>query len=146
MSHRIEVLDPHDRAQVERCFRVVAFLRPHLSAEQFHERLQVQAGEGYNLVYIADDGDGAVSAAAGYRIGHYLAWGKILYVDDLVTHPDRKNRGLGGALMDWLIARAREQRCDELHLDTGFTRHDAHRLYLNKGLLLSCHHMSLKLT
>jgi hypothetical protein len=44
-----------------------------------------------------------------------------------------------------LIAEGVRLACDEVHLDTGFSRHDAHRLYLNKGFKLSCHHMSLQL-
>jgi GNAT superfamily N-acetyltransferase len=78
-------------------------------------------------------------------VAHYLAWGKVLYIDDLVTHPDEKNKGMGGALLDWLLEQAKQQACDEVHLDTGFQRHDAHRLYLNKGFKLACHHMSVAL-
>jgi len=140
----VAVLDPTDTEAVRRCFPVFAFLRPHLGEETFVRRVQAQSRQGYVIAYIELHGD--VSAAAGYRLADFLAWGKVLYIDDLITHPEKKNRGLGGALMDWLLEQARQQGCDEVHLDTGFQRHDAHRLYLNKGLTLSCHHMSTKLT
>lgn len=139
----IQTLDASNTAQLGRCFRVFTHLRPHLTEAQFVERVKAQAKEGYAIVYIEAGED--VAAAAGYRIAHFLAWGKVLYVDDLITDPDRKRQGLGGALMDWLLAEAAAQECDELHLDTGFQRHDAHRLYLNKGLRLSTHHMSAKI-
>jgi len=87
----------------------------------------------------------AVVAAAGYRILEFLAWGRVLYIDDLITLPEKRGAGYAGALMDWMIDHAREQRCDEIHLDSGYQRHDAHRLYLNKGLQLGCHHFSMKL-
>ncbi len=143
LPHRIDVLDPHDRAGAARCFRVLSFLRPHLNEEQFVQRLHIQAKETYTIVYIEVDGE--VAAAAGYRFANFLAWGKVLYIDDLVTDPGRKNRGMGGALLDWLIDEAKARGCAEVHLDTGFQRHDAHRLYLNKGFVLGCHHMSLSL-
>lgn len=69
----------------------------------------------------------------------------MLYIDDLVTHPEKKKMGIGGALLDWLIEQGRQLDCDEVHLDSGFQRHDAHRLYLNKGFELNCHHLAKKL-
>ena len=35
-------------------------------------------------------------------------------------------------------------QCDGLHLDPGYARHDAHRLYLSKGLQFNCHHLALQ--
>ena len=78
-------------------------------------------------------------------MANFLAWGKVLYIDDLVTEPLQKRQGLGGALLDWLVVEANKLGCDAVHLDTGYARHDAHRLYLNKGFVMSSHHMSKKL-
>lgn len=142
-EHRVQVVDLINREEVRRCFPVFGVLRPHLSEEEFLARAQVQASEGYSIVYIEVDGE--IAAAAGYRIASFLAWGKTLYIDDLITDPARTKRGLGGALLDWLIEHARQNGCQQVDLDTGFQRHDAHRLYLNKGFILSCHHMSRSL-
>ena len=49
-----------------------------------------------------------------------------------------------GALLDWLVQHAQENHCCGLHLDSGYARHAAHRLYLNKGLQLNCHHFALE--
>jgi GNAT superfamily N-acetyltransferase len=143
-TYQVQTLDPRDRVQAGRCFRVFSSLRPHLTEEQFVQRLLVQAEEHYAVVYIELDGE--VGAAAGYRLANFLAWGKVLYIDDLVTDPGKTNRGMGGALLDWLLAEAKAKKCDEVHLDTGYQRHDAHRLYLNKGFVLRCHHLSRRLT
>ena len=143
-SYHIEVLNLDDAARVRRCFGVFAFLRPHLDEPTFIRRLRIQSAQGYAVAYIELDGE--VCAAAGYRVADFLAWGKVFYIDDLITHPEKTKQGLGGALMDWLLQQAKLQGCDEVHLDTGFQRHDAHRLYLNKGFSLSCHHMSMRLT
>jgi GNAT superfamily N-acetyltransferase len=142
-AYQVNVVDPADAEAARRCFRVFAVLRPHLDEKEFVARLKLQAKEGYTIACIEVDGE--VRAAAGYRLANFLAWGKVLYIDDLITDPMRKQQGMGGALMDWLLEKAKEERCDEVHLDTGFQRHDAHRLYLNKGLVLSCHHMSAKI-
>ena len=88
--------------------------------------------------------EGIVKSAAGFRIAEFLAWGKVLYIDDLITLPAEKKRGYAGELLDWLIAYAQNQQCEGVHLDTGYTRHDAHRLYLRKGLQFKSHHLTLQ--
>jgi GNAT superfamily N-acetyltransferase len=144
MSNAIQLLDTSNDHEIERAFAVFAHLRPHLDGAMFLQRIRTQRTEGFKIVYI--ERNGAIVAAAGYRVASFLAWGKVLYIDDLITHPECKRLGLGGSLLDWLIEEGRRLECDEVHLDTGYSRHDAHRLYLNKGFKLSCHHMNLQLT
>jgi len=138
-----EILNAESEEEISACFPVLHALRPHLVEGEFVERVRQQQSQGYHLRYLRDSR--GVVAAAGFRILDFLAWGRVLYVDDLVTLPEARQSGCGGALMDWLIAHAREQRCDELHLDSGFPRHAAHRLYLKHGLQISCLHFSTKL-
>ena len=102
-----------------------------------------QAMHSYEIVAIMKDG--AVPSAAGFRITEFLAWGKVLYVDDLTTLPEHRGMGYAATLMDWLINHAKKNGCDELHLDTGHHRHSAHKLYLKKGLNITSHHLSIGL-
>lgn len=48
-------------------------------------------------------------------------------------------------LWDWLISQAKENECEQFHLDSGFHRHDAHRFYLKVGLDITCHHFQMSL-
>jgi GNAT superfamily N-acetyltransferase len=139
----MEVLAARTDADVLACFAVMKALRPHLEEASFVSRVRRQEAQGYRLV--SGRNEGRVVAAAGYRLAEFLAWGKVLYIDDLITDPGQRGHGFGGVMMDWLIARAREEGCAEVHLDTGYQRHAAHRLYLKKGLELNCHHLALKL-
>lgn len=143
LKQNMEIFHANTDTEITACFPVMNALRPHLERASFVARVRQQQAQGYQLVFIRDGN--AVVSAAGFRILEFLAWGKILYVDDLITDPGSRGRGYAGALMDWLIARARAERCAELHLDSGYLRHAAHRLYLNKGLELNCHHFALKL-
>ena len=140
MDDSVKFLDINNEHEIVRSFWVFTYLRPHLDEATFVARVRAQSLEGYRVIYM--ERDGQIAAAAGYRIATFLAWGKVLYIDDLITHPEKKRLGLGGALLDWLLQEGQRLSCDEVHLDTGFARHDAHRLYLNKGFKLSCHHMS----
>lgn len=128
-------------ADVRQCLPAFHELRPHLQSEhEFVERWRKQAQEGYQIVYIKE-GD-TVVAAAGYRFLNTMAWGYILYVNDLVVLRSSQRTGLGTMLLQHLQNEARERGCAAVHLDTGYQRHLAHRAYLRNGFHIDCHHMA----
>jgi GNAT superfamily N-acetyltransferase len=117
-------------------------LRPHLTEEDaFVEQVQRQLAEGYHLAYSQDSEE--VKALAGFRFLEFLAWGKVLYIDDLITDTSMRRSGHGGMLLKWVIDQAKKAGCDQVHLDSGPQRHDAHRLYLNHGFKIIGHHFAL---
>ena len=124
-------------------------LRTHVADEaDFVRRVdEVQRPEGYRLVGAFDKEEPAAAAVAGFRTGNNLAWGHFLYVDDIATRPEFRRRGLGTALLVWLAREAARLGCEELHLDSGvqLERADAHRLYLNSGLVITSHHFGRRL-
>jgi len=125
------------------CFPPIKALRPHLEESEFVSRIRRQLEQGYHLVYRATEGQ--VHSVAGFRFHDTLAWGRIIYIDDLVTLPESRGKGHAGVLLDAIIALAREQNCDAVHLDSGPQRHDAHRLYLNHGFRIGAHHFNCDL-
>ena len=139
--HRIAVAETD--ADIRRCHSVMHELRPHVPAAGFVERVRRQMALGYRLAFLEEAR--AVRAVAGYRIIENLAWGRFLYVDDLVTRPEDQSRGYGRALFDWLAAEALRERCAEFHLDSGVQRFGAHRFYLGRRMDITCHHFALKL-
>jgi GNAT superfamily N-acetyltransferase len=124
-------------------------LRPHVGDEaSFVRRVDdVQRPEGYRLVGAFEEGKEDALAVAGFRVGHMLAWGRFLYVDDLSTLPSGRRRGHARALLEWLAEEARRLGCEELHLDSGVgaDREDAHRLYMNARLRITSHHFARRL-
>ncbi len=125
------------------CFPVMSQLRPHLRREEFVARIRLQQSEGFRLALVRDGDD--VVAVAGFRIGHNLAWGKYLYVDDLVTDEAARSAGKGRELLDWLVRTASAEGCDELHLDSGVQRYAAHRFYLRERMEITSHHFRRRL-
>ena len=127
-------------------FEAMRELRPDFTDEaEFVRRIdELQRPEGYRLAGVFDEGEPRAAAVAGFRLGHNLAWGDYLYVDDLSTRPEARRRGHGRLLLDWLAEEARRAGCDQLHLDSGFgpARADAHRLYFNAGLQIVSHHFA----
>ncbi|HUQ41569.1 MAG TPA: hypothetical protein VM052_03620, partial [Candidatus Limnocylindrales bacterium] len=62
-------------------YKAMAELRQLASVESFLERVAVERGEGYRLIGSFALGDRDAAAVAGFRLSHFLAWGKAIYVD-----------------------------------------------------------------
>ena len=143
MSHKIFLAK--DDEQIRSCYAVMAELRPHVGADEFLTRVRRQQEiAGYEIAAITDE-NGEVKAVAGFRISECLAWGKFLYVDDLVSKSDDRSKGYGGALFDWVVEYAKKHDCDQFHLDSGVHRFAAHRFYLVKRMSIEGHHFGMKL-
>lgn len=84
----------------------------------------------------------------GFRVRESLAWGRFLYVDDLVTRQALRRRGHADALMAWIVEEARSQGCGQLHLDSGVgpERADAHRFYFRHRLRIASYHFERELS
>ncbi len=140
-----EILLAKTYDQIRSCHRVMCQLRPHLeNQEKFIEQVQRQIQEGYHLAYLQDQ-QGIVQAVAGFRFLEFLAWGKVLYIDDLITDIALRMNGYGNTLLKWVIQQAKKAQCDQVHLDSGPQRHEAHRLYLNNRFKIIGHHFALDL-
>ena len=85
------------------------------------------------------DFDSAASACLDRRSGRYGA------AEAIVTDDAARSEGWGGQLLDWLIEAAREEGCQQFHLDSGVQRFGAHRFYLMKRMQITCHHFAMNL-
>lgn len=96
--------------------------------------------QGYRLAASFVEGREQSVAVAGFRELKTLAWGSIIYIDDLVTLPEFRGAGHADRVFEWVVAEVKRLGCDELHLDSGHHRYDAHRFYLNHGMRIMDHH------
>jgi GNAT superfamily N-acetyltransferase len=143
MSAPRTVLLAETDPQIAACAPVMAQLRPAVAGDDFVARVRRLAASGYRLACVVEDGE--VVAVAGFHLRENLPWGRHLYVDDLVADVAWRSRGAGRALVDWLVARAREAGCESVQLDSGVQRFAAHRFYLRERFAITSHHFSLDL-
>jgi len=130
--------------EIRSCYPVMKQLRPHFTDETlFIAQIERQFAQGYKLAAHVKKGN--VQTVTGYRLLEFLAWGKVLYIDDLVTDAAVRKSGSATKLLQWVMAQAREAGCDQVHLDSGPQRHDAHRLYLNHGFKIIGYHFATEL-
>jgi len=142
------IILPATDSDIRDCYSVMRELRPAYAEEQFMAQVRRQmANDRYKLACCQTQTPlgWEVQSVAGFRIGECLAWGRFMYVDDLVTRESARSTGCGGKLLQWLTNYAREQGCGEFHLDSGVHRFGAHRFYLAQRMDITSHHFATKL-
>lgn len=137
----MNIQEANTKEEISLCYPVLLSLRSHLTLETTIVKVLAQQNEGYHLMYTSSDN--IVTAILGYRIFNSLAWGKTFYIDDLATLPRFQKQGFASHLLEWSISRAQQLGCEQLHLDTGFDRKDAQRLYLKHNFNFASHHMAI---
>ena len=131
-------------AEIAACYPVMRALRPHIGEEQFLSQFRTPDSTGYRLAFL-QAAEGIVSVA-GFHLSENLAWGRFLYVDDLVTLPDYRSKSYGSELLTWLKEYAIKAGCLQLHLDSGVQRKEAHRFYEREGMTLASFHFVENIT
>ena len=130
---------------IGKCWKAMKALRPHLEEASFPGTVKEMMSEGYRLAFIEGE-DGQALSVIGFRYLQFLYNGKHFYIDDLSTLPEARGKGHAGKLIDYVCDLAKQAGYEYVTLDSGHHRHDAHRLYLNKGFTISSHHFSKKLS
>jgi GNAT superfamily N-acetyltransferase len=130
-------------AEILDCYEVMADLRPQFKPEEFLHQVKRQMWEAkFRLVYLDASG---VKAVGSYRLGEWLGGGSYLEIEDLVTKQDERSNGYGGELFDWIVNRAKQERCNQIKLVSHVKRFGAHRFYLNKRMIIEAHYFSMAL-
>lgn len=127
--------------EIKATFPVMSQLRHHLEKREYLATVRrMENSDGYRLA--AGFEEKQVRCVAGYRFMEFLSYGKVLYVDDLVTDEAARSRDFGGQMIEWLSEEARKNECEQLHLDSGVQRHSAHRFYFREDMKIINYHFS----
>lgn len=144
MNIEIEIEICESDEQISQCYPVMKQLRTNLTKTEFLSRVKrQQKAFNYTLIRLVDENH--VVAVSGVRISESLCDGKYLYVDDFVTDGNLRSKGYGGRLFNWIVDYAKSNNCNEIGLESGVQRFDAHRFYLGKRMKISSHHFCLPL-
>ncbi|MDH3419496.1 MAG: GNAT family N-acetyltransferase [Gammaproteobacteria bacterium] len=138
----MEIKIAESAAELERIAPVLLQLRTNFDRQSLLAQIRVQQRAGYQIAYAESGGE--VLCVAGFVVSSKLAWGKNIYIDDLVTDANHRSSGAGKGMMDWLKSYAKEKGCEQLHLDSGVQRFAAHRFYLRERFEISSHHFAVR--
>ncbi|EPX4131445.1 GNAT family N-acetyltransferase [Vibrio parahaemolyticus] len=137
----MEVQFLEKNSDYESVLEVLLQLRPNYNLDTLSGQIEKQQSNGYQVVYVKSPE--GVLAAAGFRVGEKLAWGKHIYIEDLVTNAQFRSSGVGKFIIDWFKTYALESGCEQIHLDSGVQRFPAHKFYLREGFNIASHHFSI---
>lgn len=131
--------------EILHCLPAIRALRPNVNESNVLDLISGMISRGYHLLYIDDNGK--ASCICGYRFTEHLAWGRVIYIDDLGTIPDARGKGYASSMIEYVFSLAKKFGLNGIHLDSGSIpqRYDAHRLYLNKGFNITSYHFAKNL-
>ncbi|REL28978.1 GNAT family N-acetyltransferase [Thalassotalea euphylliae] len=141
MERKIEIALAQTPSGIAKIAPVLNQLRTQYSEDSLIEKISQLQLTGYQIAYAQCEGE--VLCVAGFVVGESLAWGKHIYINDLVTNEQYRGSGAGSALLTWLKSYAKANNCQQIHLDSGVQRFAAHRFYLNNGFNIASHHFSI---
>jgi len=127
---------------LERAEGVHRQLRTALPADYGGKMKRVFAGGARMCVAVEGS---EVAGVAVYRLYENTFTGRQLYVDDLVTDEKRRSTGVGRTLLGHLERKARALGFDNLSLDSGTQRTQAHKFYFREGMVVTSFHFGKKL-
>jgi GNAT superfamily N-acetyltransferase len=128
-------------SELDKVGELILQLRPQYDLPSLKIQIEKQQKFGYQIAYVKQDEE--IICVAGFVIGEKLAWGKHIYIDDLVTSETHRSTGVGTFLINWFKQYAKEIGCKQLHLDSGIQKFPAHRFYLRERFNIASHHFSI---
>ena len=120
---------------------VLLQLRPQYNKDSIIKQIKKQQKSGYQIAYVKSGEN--ILCVAGFVVGEKIAWGKHIYIDDLVTNEKFRSSGVGSFIIDWFKSHCKELGCGQLHLDSGIQKFPAHRFYLRERFNIASHHFSI---
>ena len=137
----MEVQLVNSELELELVGRILLQLRPQFDLSSLISQIKEQQKGGYQIAYVKSENK--VLCVAGFVVGKKLAWGKHIYIDDLVTDEEHRSTGAGSFLISWFKDYAKEIGCKQIHLDSRIQNFPAHRFYLRERFNIASHHFSI---
>lgn len=129
VSYIIQKLDPED---YNKCSNIWDMEKQPKMANMFYE--EIISGNRITFVYIENNtfiGEG--SLVFSHVDPDYTVPNKRVYLSRMIVKEAYRNRGIGGLIVDYLIAYAEQLGYKEIALGVDIDNVNARRLYENKG-------------
>ncbi|CAF1214268.1 unnamed protein product [Rotaria sordida] len=146
-NNQIQVIDITDLSENEyeqfliRVHNIYLQLRPHLPIDQKTYIDQIRNirhnGSVRIIIAINNNDKNEVLGLAAYRVVYNIKYGKHIYCDDLVTSENRRSLGVGRCLINYMKNEGKKLDINQLTLDSGCQRGQAHKFYYREGFIIS---------
>ena len=112
-------------------FETIKLLYPTMTIEKYEAFLIDMIRHNYKQIAIFEN-DSCVGMT-GFWFGTKLWTGKYLEIDNFVTHPNHRKKGIAKLMTDYLAEKAKNLDCTCIVLDAFTGNFEAHRFYFNQG-------------
>lgn len=119
-------------------FDLLRLLTPDITQPGTQEMLQEMVKNKYRMIGVFDNL--VCVGLSGIWIGTKLYSGKYLEIDNFVTHPGYRSKGIGKLLVNYIDQIAKAENCKCIMLDAYVTNPAAHKFYLREGFIIRGFH------
>jgi GNAT superfamily N-acetyltransferase len=116
--------------ELKQAFSIVSQLRTHLTLEKYIETAKAMMIGGYKVVCLFEGGE--IVSYAGFAELINLYYGEHIWVYELVTDKNKRNKGYGEMLLLHIENYANDNGLSCVALSSGLQRENAHSFYENK--------------
>ncbi len=88
------------KENIDSIIPLLEYLNPEMTHEVIAERLEAIKKTDYECVGVYENS--RLIAISGLWILHKIYAGKHIEPDNVVVHPDYRNKGIGELMMDWI--------------------------------------------
>lgn len=139
----MEILIAKNDDEILQCFDIMKQLVNSINKNNFLLQVKRKYEMGYRLVFLKINNE--VVSIIGTRIYEYFGCGKFLIIDDFITDKDKRGKGYGKKIFNWVKKFVKENQCSQIQLDSSIELYKAHKFYMNMGMNISHHHFSITL-
>jgi GNAT superfamily N-acetyltransferase len=127
---------PADIAQLVELLRILFSQEAELSPDPQKQRRALEiilADPARARIYVARDGEQVIAMAALHFTTSTAEGGKVAWFEDCIVRPEQRRKGIGSALLEYVIAQARAEGALRVMLLTDGDNARAQALYRRFG-------------
>jgi GNAT superfamily N-acetyltransferase len=124
-------------------FDVLSNMYPDMNRAEYEAVLPERVKNGYRMVGVFD-GDTCV-CSAGFWISYRFYCGKFIQLDNMVTVPDARSKGVGKLVVDFIKSLGKSESCQKVLIDTYVENYSAHRFFLREGFIIRGYHLNYEI-
>jgi len=131
MSYTIKLIP---KAEIETILPLLQMLNETISTETLHERLGDMLVKNYECVGVYDN-ETLIGISGIWLLNKYYV-GKHIEPDNVVIHPDYRNKGVGEMMMQFVHNYAIENGCAASELNCYTANQNGIKFWINQGYKL----------
>lgn len=117
---------------------LLSILNPSINQDILKQRLDEMITQGYECVGVYDN-ENLIGTSGMWILTKYYV-GKHIEPDNVVIHPDYRNKGIGVELMNWIYNYGISKGCEASELNCYVGNDKGHKFWFKEGYKIVAFH------